>query len=88
MRILDRSIYVGPSHYARFPVIRLELDLGELEAWPTARLGKEFTPHFFKGAGHGFLRAQDQRNGANAEGAKQAWPLTIAFLRKHLGDGQ
>ncbi len=39
MRILDRSVYVGPSHYARFPVVRLELDLGELEAWPTGRLG-------------------------------------------------
>jgi cyanophycin synthetase len=42
MRILDRSVYVGPSLYARFPVIRLELDLGELEAWPTGRLGQEF----------------------------------------------
>src|SRR6478752_7022695 len=42
MRILDRSVYVGPSHYARFPVIRLELDLGELEAWPTGRLGAKF----------------------------------------------
>ena len=31
-----------PSHYARFPVIRLELDLGELEAWPTGKLGKGF----------------------------------------------
>ena len=42
MRILDRSVYVGPSLYAHFPVIRLELDLGELEAWPTSRLGGEF----------------------------------------------
>jgi cyanophycin synthetase len=42
MRILDRSVYVGPSLYAHFPVIKLELDLGELEAWPTARLGEEF----------------------------------------------
>ena len=42
MRILDRSVYVGPSLYARFPVIRLELDLGELEAWPTGRLGSGF----------------------------------------------
>ncbi|MEZ5532562.1 MAG: cyanophycin synthetase [Steroidobacteraceae bacterium] len=42
MRVLDRSVYVGPSHYARFPVIRLELDLGELEAWPTGRLGAGF----------------------------------------------
>ncbi len=42
MRILDRSVYVGPSLYARFPVIRLELQLGELEAWPTGRLGGRF----------------------------------------------
>jgi cyanophycin synthetase len=42
MRILDRSVYVGPSLYAHFPVIRLTLDLGELEAWPTERLGSAF----------------------------------------------
>jgi cyanophycin synthetase len=42
MRILDRSVYVGPSLYARFPVVRLELELGELEAWPTGRLGSPF----------------------------------------------
>ena len=42
MRILDRSVFVGPSLYAHFPVIRLELDLGELEQWPTGRLGTGF----------------------------------------------
>lgn len=42
MQILDRSVYVGPSLYAHFPVIRLELDLGALEAWPTGRLGPEY----------------------------------------------
>jgi cyanophycin synthetase len=42
MRILDRSVYGGPSLYAHFPVIRLELDLGELENWPTARLGSAY----------------------------------------------
>ncbi|MFO1506948.1 MAG: cyanophycin synthetase [Lysobacterales bacterium] len=42
MRILDRSVFVGPSLYAHFPVIRLELDLGELERWPTAKLGDAF----------------------------------------------
>src|ERR1700738_1963976 len=42
MRILDRSVYVGPSLHARFPVIRLELDLGELEEWPPGRLGSGF----------------------------------------------
>lgn len=42
MRVLNRNVYVGPSQYARFPVIRLELDLGALEQWPTARLGDAF----------------------------------------------
>ena len=42
MRIIDRSVYVGPSHFARFPVIRLELALDELENWPTGRLGRQF----------------------------------------------
>ena len=42
MRILERSVYVGPSLYAHFPVIRLELDLGHLEDWPTAKLGEGF----------------------------------------------
>ncbi|MGH7585873.1 MAG: cyanophycin synthetase [Gemmatimonadales bacterium] len=42
MRIVDRSVYVGPSLYAHFPVIRMDVDLGELEAWPTVRLGAGF----------------------------------------------
>ena len=42
MEILERSVYVGPSHYAHFPVIRLALDLGVLETWPTGRLGSQF----------------------------------------------
>jgi cyanophycin synthetase len=42
MRILERSVYVGPSLHAHFPVIRLVLDLGALEAWPTGRLGPAF----------------------------------------------
>ncbi|MFT4197528.1 MAG: cyanophycin synthetase [Pseudoxanthomonas sp.] len=42
MRILERSVYVGPSLYAHFPVIRLELDLEALEDWPSARLGPGF----------------------------------------------
>ena len=42
MRILERNVYVGPSLYAHFPVIRLVMDLGELEAWPTAKLGAAY----------------------------------------------
>ncbi|CAN5856630.1 cyanophycin synthetase [soil metagenome] len=43
MRILDRAVYVGPSLYAHFPVIRLDVDLGELENWPSVKLGRGFT---------------------------------------------
>ena len=42
MIIRQRSVYQGPSLYAHFPVIRLVLDLGALEAWPTVRLGPDF----------------------------------------------
>ena len=42
MRILERNVYVGPSLYAHFPVIRLLLDLGPLEAWPTGKLGAAY----------------------------------------------
>lgn len=42
MKIVDRSVYVGPSIYAHFPVIRLTLDLGPLEEWPTGRLGPDY----------------------------------------------
>ena len=43
MKILDRVVYVGPNLYAHFPVIRLEIDLGVLEDWPSARIGSQFT---------------------------------------------
>jgi len=43
MKILSTSVYHGPSIYALFPVIRHVVDLGNLEQWPSARLGPEFT---------------------------------------------
>jgi len=42
MKIVDTSVYLGPSLYAHFPVIRFTIDLGPLEEWPTARLGDDF----------------------------------------------
>jgi len=42
MKILSRNVYLGPNLYALFPVIRMTFDLGELEEWPTARLGADF----------------------------------------------
>ena len=42
MKISKTNVYVGPNLYAHFPVIRYILDLGELEQWPSARLGEAF----------------------------------------------
>jgi len=47
-------------------------------------LGKIFVVHTYPGAGHGFLRAQDGRDGANLAAAEKAWPATIEHLKKHL----
>jgi carboxymethylenebutenolidase len=47
-------------------------------------LGKVFVTHTYQGAGHGFLRAQEGRDGANLEASKQAWPATIEHLKKYL----
>src|SRR5258705_7218467 len=44
-------------------------------------LGKSYEPHTFAGAGHGFLRQQEGKDGANLAASRQAWPLTIAFFR-------
>jgi carboxymethylenebutenolidase len=48
------------------------------------KLDRFYEPQLFEGAGHGFLRQQMQRDGANLKAAKKAWPLTIAFLHKYL----
>jgi cyanophycin synthetase len=42
MKILSRNVYVGPNVYANFPVICFQIDLGELENWPSVKLGQEF----------------------------------------------
>jgi cyanophycin synthetase len=42
MKIVSTNVYVGPNIWAHFRVIRHVLDLGELEHWPTVRLGDAF----------------------------------------------
>jgi carboxymethylenebutenolidase len=50
-------------------------------------LGKVYIKHIYKGAGHAFLRAQQDRSGGNLEASKQAWPATVEFLKKYLEQG-
>ncbi|MGH7689343.1 MAG: dienelactone hydrolase family protein, partial [Gemmatimonadaceae bacterium] len=57
-------------------------------------LGKDYFGHNYQGAIHGFMRAQDDprkpvrqpdEEQANLSAAKDAWPRTVAFLKKQLG---
>lgn len=47
---------------------------------------KTYEFHTFEGAGHGFTRRQDGADGANRTAVRHAWPLALAFLRRHLGE--
>jgi len=38
MRVLERRVYRGPNLYAHFPVIRLTVDLGVLEDYPSNKI--------------------------------------------------
>jgi carboxymethylenebutenolidase len=46
---------------------------------------KTYEAVIFAGAGHGFLRAQTAKDGANMTATQQAWPATIRWFRKYLG---
>jgi carboxymethylenebutenolidase len=48
------------------------------------RLSKPYDARMFEGAGHGFLRQQEGRDGANRKASEQAWPMTLAFFREKL----
>jgi carboxymethylenebutenolidase len=50
-----------------------------------ARLEKFYEANLYDGAGHGFLRQQTGRDGANMAASEEAWPRTVAFFREHLG---
>lgn len=48
------------------------------------KVGKPFTAHTYEAAGHGFLRQQTGREGANEKAARGAWRETVAFFKKKL----
>lgn len=52
-------------------------------------LGGSYWANIYDGAGHGFLRQQDGRDGANHHASVQAWPMTVGFFRAagFYGDG-
>jgi len=38
MRVLETGVYRGPHYYSHTPMVRIMLDLGRLENWPTDRI--------------------------------------------------
>lgn len=62
---------------------RVNVTVGPAEA-EMKKLGKTFEAHTYEGAGHGFLRAQEGREGSNLKATQKAWPRTLEFLREHL----
>jgi carboxymethylenebutenolidase len=48
------------------------------------KLGKHFEYEIYEGAGHGFLRAQSGREGANMRATQKVWPRMLEFLKKHM----
>ena len=97
MRIVERNVYVGPSLYAHFPVIKLVLDLGALEAWPTGRLGPAYVDALVAalpglqehgcsyGVPGGFIRRMRGTNGENAEdGATDPDGTWLGHVMEHV----
>jgi carboxymethylenebutenolidase len=70
------GLYGGDDARVNMTVEPAEVKMKELK--------KTFVTHTYKGAGHGFIRAQDGREGSNLEASKQAWPATIEHLKKYL----
>ncbi|MFN8006638.1 MAG: dienelactone hydrolase family protein [Terriglobia bacterium] len=48
------------------------------------KLGKVYEVEIFKGAGHGFLRAQSGQDGANLKASEAAWPRMLSFLQRQM----
>jgi len=46
--------------------------------------GTRFEQVTFRGAGHGFLRAQEAHGGANLAATREAWPRAVGWLRENL----
>lgn len=88
-------VYYGSSPSAediakvRIPVLglyaendqRVNATIGRADSTLKA-IGGTFEQRTYAGAGHGFLRAQEQP--ANLEASRRAWPETVAWFRRYL----
>ena len=82
MKIVSTNVFVGPSTYAHFPVIRHVLDLGVLEEWPTSKLGDAFVDPLLE-----FLPGLHEHPWAHLDIAGVAWSKKDRSLVPKGGSG-
>ena len=73
-----RAWVVYPERRERAPVVVVIHEIFGLTSWIRSVADQ------LAAAGHGFLRAQDGKDGANMAAARQTWPARLAFFRRHL----
>jgi cyanophycin synthetase len=89
MRVVETRVYRGPSPYGYRPVIRMTLDLEELEEWPSARIPNfnerlvELVPTLWEhgcsyGQPGGFVR---RLSDTNRDGTRGTW---MGHVVEHL----
>jgi carboxymethylenebutenolidase len=82
---IDRSTAAVLGHFAETDQFESDEGIAELE--DTLRsAGREVTIHRYPGTGHWF--AEPSRDAYRPEAADLAFDRTVAFLRKHLGQGR
>jgi carboxymethylenebutenolidase len=82
---IDRSSAAVLGNFAETDQFESDEGIAELEETVRAA-GREVTIHRYPGTGHWF--AEPSRDAYRPEAADLAFERTVAFLRKHLGQGQ
>jgi len=61
---------------------RVDATIGPAKA--VLKTPAKYETHVYDGAGHGFVREQEGRDGANRKATEQAWPRVVEFLKAKL----
>ena len=87
IKLLDYQTTVPAKWVSRPPTSTSRLAMFTVPATDSAmkKMSKSYEYQVFDGAGHGFLRGQEQNDGANLKAAQAAWPKTVAFFKAKLG---
>ncbi len=83
---LSKIVAPVQAHYGKDDE-RVNATIAATEA-KMRELTKTYDYTIYDGAGHGFLRQQDGREGANLKASEQAWAKTVAFLKANTASAK